>query len=291
MVTLQQEYCKIYQQRVTVKNYKACVFGNPIKQSKSPIIHSMFAQQFKINLDYQKRLAQPDGFATSARGFFADDVAIGANVTMPFKDDALKFASTLSIQAQRAGAVNTLIQTKSGIIGDNTDGYGLVTDLLEHNVELTGVKLLIIGAGGAVKGVLPALIEANVSHIDIFNRSIKKAQSLSDYTTQYAPGRTRVVMSDEFDSDYDLIINGTSLSLQSTLPEIPVRIFSSKPVVYDMVYLNEPTIFLKHALEQGCDVCIDGLGMLAHQAARSFDLWFNKKPEVDPVLEFLRQQL
>lgn len=274
-----------------MNQYKACVFGNPIKQSKSPTIHQMFAEQFDIPLDYQKRLAQPDAFALSAQDFFADENSIGANVTMPFKDDALKFANNLSVQARRAGAVNTLIKTKSGITGDNTDGYGLVSDLLDHNLELNAAKVLIIGAGGAVKGVIPALIEANVSHVDIFNRSENKAQTLSNYTNQYALGRTKVVTSHSFDSDYDLIINGTSLSLQSTLPEIPVSVFLNKPVVYDMVYLNEPTVFLKYASEQGCGVCIDGLGMLAHQAARSFYLWFNKKPNVQPVLEFLRQQL
>lgn len=265
----------------------ACVFGNPIEQSKSPIIHAMFATEFGLRLDYQKRLAPSDGFAHSASQFFKYKGCIGANVTMPFKQDALQWVDELSSQAKRAGAVNTIIRDGENFIGDNTDGYGLVADLRNHNVELTNAKVLMIGAGGAAKGALPALLDAGIKNIAIFNRSVNKAEALVDYTNSYAPQKTHLY--DNSDDTFDIVINATSLSLQANLPDLPDTIFANKPAVYDMVYLPQPTVFMQKAQQRGCTNVIDGLGMLVYQAAHSFYLWFDKKPNCEPVYAYLRE--
>jgi len=271
---------------LTSSIFKACVFGNPIEQSKSPIIHADFAKQFDIDLEYTKRFAEADSFVESASQFFADPACQGANVTMPFKHDACKWVDTLSPQAKHAGAVNTIIRKDGKFIGDNTDGYGLTSDLLAHKVELKDARVLLIGAGGAAKGALPALIDAGIKSVSIYNRTIEKAQALVDDTERYKKGIAQLY--EAGDSNFDLIVNATSLSLQGHLPEISNTIFSNQPAVYDMVYLFEPTVFLAHAQEQGASITIDGLGMLVHQAARSFYLWFNKKPDTQAIYQKLR---
>lgn len=265
---------------------KACVFGNPIEQSKSPIIHGMFAEQFDIPLDYAKRFAQPDAFIESATRFFEQEHCIGANVTMPFKHDAWQWVNELSDQAKQAGAVNTIIKKDDIYIGDNTDGYGLVTDLLAHNVTLEGARLLLIGAGGAAKGALPALVDAGISHVHIYNRSQDKAEELVSHTNAYKQGVASLYVTQE--GVYDVIVNATSLSLKGQLPALPSTIFENQPAVYDMVYLSKPSAFLQQAQGAGCVTCIDGLGMLVHQAARSFYLWFDKQPNTTPVYQYLR---
>lgn len=264
----------------------ACVFGNPIAQSKSPIIHNMFAKQCNLSLDYQKRLAQNDGFIASVEAFFSDESTVGANVTMPFKLDALQWVTTLSSQAKRAGAVNTIIRKNDGFEGDNTDGKGLVADLNYHNINVKNAKILIIGAGGAAKGALPALLDEGAKEVFIYNRSKDKATALVDYTNEYAGNKAKVY--DASISDFTIIINATSLSLDGNLPDLPNSIFANKPCVYDMVYQSQPTVFMQHASTLGCDTVIDGLGMLVHQAAYSFYQWFSYMPNCTPVYEYLR---
>lgn len=264
----------------------ACVFGNPIEQSKSPIIHQLFAKQFDISIDYQKRLAGIDEFAKSADSFFQNPYAIGANVTMPFKHDALKWVDTLSIQAKKADAVNTIIRTSKGFMGENTDGIGLVNDLKRHQVNLNNAKLLLIGAGGAAKGALPALVDAGVSHVSLYNRSPANAAQLIAHSHTYAPNLVQLYKSE--DTSFDVIINATSLSLHAQIPALPDTIFFKHPVVYDMVYQSQPTAFLQHATQMGCGKTIDGLGMLVEQAAHSFFLWFAVKPDTDRVFNRLR---
>ncbi len=253
----------------------------------------MFAKQFGLSLDYQKRLAPIDGFVQSANEFFANKHCIGANVTMPFKLDALNWVDELSVQAARAGAVNTIIRQQDKFVGDNTDGIGLVMDLQNHLVNLAGAKVLIIGAGGAAKGALPALIEANIESVCIYNRSIVKADKLVAETNAYTPDKAYTFGSlqtkgSQAMQEFDVIINATSLSLSANLPSLPDSIFNHHPAVYDMVYLSQPTQFLNKAATLGCDTCIDGLGMLVNQAAHSFFLWFGHKPDTQPVYEYLR---
>lgn len=264
----------------------ACVFGNPISQSKSPIIHTLFAEQCSITLHYAKRLADIDAFSDSANAFFEHPMAIGANVTMPFKHDAFEWVDSLSQQAQRAGAVNTIIRTSHGFVGDNTDGVGLVSDLHQHQIKLKGSKLLLIGAGGAAKGALPALADAGVASISLYNRSRAKAEQLIEHTNTYCAGLVQLYH--RMDADFDIIINATSLSLDEQLPELPDTIFAKHPAVYDMVYKSDPTVFLKHANRCGCQHTFDGLGMLIEQAAHSFYLWFGVKPNTASVCDYLR---
>jgi shikimate dehydrogenase len=248
----------------------------------------MFAEQFDIALDYQKRLAPADGFLTSANEFFSNKRCIGANVTMPFKGAALAWVNSLSLQAKRAGAVNTIIRKGDNFIGDNTDGIGLVSDLYNHDVLLKDANVLLIGAGGAAKGALPALVDANISKVSIYNRSPLKAKELVDYTNSYSLQKA-TLYDPKNDRPFDLIINATSLSLHGELPNLPEQIFTGAPCVYDMVYLSRPTAFLEKASTMGCSKNIDGLGMLINQAAHSFFLWFDKRPNCDPVFRYLRQ--
>ncbi|WP_250884184.1 shikimate dehydrogenase [Glaciecola sp. XM2] len=272
-------------------SYLACVFGNPIAQSKSPIIHGLFAKQFNIDLEYQKILAGADDFDAAADTFFSNAATIGANVTMPFKHDALAWVDDLSVQAKRAGAVNTIIRTPTGFIGDNSDGVGLVNDLVSHNVVLQGAHVLLIGAGGAAKGALPALIDAGIAHVYLYNRSAVKAKQLADHVNAYSEAMVSIY--ETSNQTFDVVINATSLSLDNALPDLPDTIFSNKPAVYDMVYQGQQemhnTAFLKHAKQLGCDIVIDGLGMLVEQAAYSFYLWFDKRPNSQEVLHYLRE--
>ena len=258
----------------------------------------MFAEQFDLPLEYVKREAPASGFVESAEVFFADPEALGANVTMPFKHDAFAWVNSLSSQAERAGAVNTIIRTKNGFIGDNSDGVGLVNDLLNHNIKIAGAKLLMIGAGGAAKGALPALLDASISSVHIYNRSHQKAVDLVNYTKEHSqayisvyPRQTNQVKALELaeqTTPFDIIINATSLSLSNQLPALPDTIFEGCPAVYDMVYLNQDTVFLEKAKSLSCKTAIDGLGMLVEQAAHSFFLWFGKKPETREVYKYLR---
>lgn len=264
----------------------ACVFGNPIEQSKSPIIHEMFAAEFGLPLVYTKRFAPKDGFEHSATQFFSSKNSIGANVTMPFKHDALKWVDSLSSQAKRAGAVNTIIRDGERFIGDNTDGYGLVADLQNHKVSLANANILIIGAGGAAQGALPALLDAGIKSVTIYNRSLNKAEELVNYTNRYAEQKASLYRLSA--ATFDIIINATSLSLNANLPDLPDTIFANNPAVYDMVYLPQSTVFMQRAQQLGCTNVIDGLGMLVHQAARSFYLWFTETPNCEPVYQYLR---
>lgn len=263
------------------------MFGNPIEQSKSPIIHSMFAQQCGIKLSYTKRLAPVDDFSSSANEFFEQSNAIGANVTMPFKHAAMTWVDKLSKQAGRAGAVNTIIRRNNKFIGDNTDGIGLVADLIQHEVELNEAKVLLIGAGGAAKGAVPALIEAGVRSVEIYNRSIDKAELLVAAVDKYANKKASLYQADV--NQYDLIINATSLSLHGQIPDLPASIFTQQPAIYDMVYQSSATAFMVEAKKQACNTLVDGLGMLVNQAAESFYLWFDVRPDTNAVLEYLRR--
>lgn len=267
----------------------ACVFGNPIAQSKSPQIHAAFAKQCGIELSYTRNLAEINQFRKAADDFFAQSESVGANVTMPFKHDALEWVDELSTQASRAGAVNTIVRRSDKFVGDNTDGLGLVSDLNRLGLDLHQKRVLMIGAGGAAKGAIPALVDAGVSHLQIQNRSAEKAQELTDVVNRYAP-KLACCFGSQTLQVFDLVVNATSLSMHNELPDIPNSVFEQAPMVYDMVYANSPTVFMRHAKKIGnCDTA-DGLGMLVGQAAHSFNLWFGKMPNTREVLAQLREE-
>lgn len=269
------------------------VFGNPIAQSKSPAIHQMFAEQVKVNIDYQAILAPLGGFETSAEAFFSQPQHIGANVTMPFKHDAFAMCSVLTDEAKLAQAVNTLYKTSEGLLGHNTDGLGLVQDLLRQQITLKGQRVLVIGAGGAAKGILGPLFDQGIHSLHMINRNVKRAKEL---VSQYMSGKPDwKFTAGGFDSvnheQYDIIINATSLSMNGEIPNLSNHIYKDAACIYDMVYLKEPTAFLKHAYQQGNQNLSDGLGMLVGQAAKSFELWTGQVVDTTPVLDVLRKQI
>ena len=265
------------------------VFGNPIAHSKSPLIHGMFAEQTGQALSYEALLAPLDDFAGFARDFFQD--GLGGNVTVPFKEEAFRLAGSLTARAQRAGAVNTLKKLDDGrLLGDNTDGAGLVRDLT-HNAgfALRGKRILILGAGGAVRGILEPFLAEQPAEMSIANRTPAKAEALAEAFADL--GNLRACGFDYRDEAFDLIVNGTSASLAGDVPPIdPQLIRPGHTLCYDMMYGAQPTAFNRWAAERGA-LTRDGLGMLVEQAAEAFYLWRGVRPLAEPVLQALRRQL
>ena len=265
------------------------VFGNPIAHSKSPLIHSLFAEQTGQAISYKPLLAALDSFPEFVTQFFVN--GSGANVTVPFKEQAFALADQLSERAQRAKAVNTLKKLDDGrLLGDNTDGAGLVNDLLNNHVVLAGQKILILGAGGAVRGVLEPLLAQGPAEVCIVNRTVEKAEQLA---CEFADlGHMTAAGYDWIDAPVDIIINGTSASLSGELPPLANSLIKAGDTVcYDMMYGKNTTVFNQWAQTQGAARTLDGLGMLVEQAAEAFFVWTGVRPNPKPVLEQLRAQL
>ena len=270
-----------------------CVFGNPVAHSKSPAIHAAFAEQTGEAIEYTAIAAPLDDFAGAWRRFVAEG-GRGANVTVPFKEEAFRLCDTLSQRARRAGAVNTLILGGNGlsqdlkVYGDTTDGVGLVRDLKRHGVTLAGARVLVLGAGGAVRGVLEPLLAERPVGVRVANRTAAKAEVLAGDFSELGE-----IIGGGFDAvagQFELVINGTSASLAGDLPPLPGGLFASGATAYDMMYGAEPTVFLRWAAEHGARP-VDGLGMLVEQAAESFFQWRGKRPDTAPVLAELRRAL
>jgi len=271
------------------------VFGNPIAHSKSPQIHTLFAQQTKQSLTYTAELAEIGQFELAVRNFINNN-GKGLNITVPFKEDAWSIASERSERAQRAGAVNTLSLLPDGhLFGDTTDGIGLVRDLMQnHKITLTDKDILVIGAGGAVRGVLESILEQNPKSLLITNRTAHKAVQLADDFSDIGNIRGCGLTdtgSTYSHNDFDIVINGTSASLQGDLPALPDSIFRKNSCSYDMMYAKQETPFMQWSASCGAENIYDGLGMLVEQAAESFFLWRKVKPETAPVIEQIRQLL
>ncbi|MDO4998245.1 MAG: shikimate dehydrogenase [Neisseria sp.] len=260
------------------------VFGNPIAHSKSPQIHALFAAQEGVEIVYERILAPLDGFADAARAFFQAG-GRGANVTLPFKTDAFELADELSERAQTAGAVNTLIPLPDGRLrGDNSDGVGLVYDITQYwNIDLKDKNVLIIGAGGAVRGVLQPLL-AQGANITLVNRTEETAQALAQ---QFGVNLAKFA---DLKQSFDVVINGTSSSLNDDLPPVPSAVFADCELAYDMVYANEATAFMRFAAEQGARQTADGIGMLVGQAAFSYQLWRGFAPDIRPVIAAMKAE-
>lgn len=268
---------------------KLAVFGNPIAQSKSPLIHQMFAEQFNLTISYERVLGEESTFEDQLATFFADANAVGANITMPFKETAANWADEKSTGVTKANAANTLIRQPNGFRAETTDGKGLVSDLLRNNIPLSGKSVLLIGAGGAARGAIEDLLSEQPAHIFISNRSALNAQRLVKIADDK---KVSAVTENECQKlRVDIIINATSLSLNGKVPVVGDAIFSNHPAVYDMVYQDTDTCFIKKAKALGCTKAFDGLGMLVGQAAESFYLWFGLRPDVEPVLARMRQEL
>ncbi|KGJ94774.1 shikimate dehydrogenase [Colwellia psychrerythraea] len=264
------------------------VFGNPIEHSRSPDIHHIFAEKSQQSIDYQKQLVDIEDFSNAVSGFIHQG-GKGANVTVPFKEQALIIADELTERASLAGAVNTLSFREGKIFGDNTDGEGLVQDLIANNVILKQSRILLLGAGGAARGVLLPLLAQTPHSIVVANRTVSKAEILCQH---FADKRLSACgFQDLEQQQFDVIINATSASLSGSLPPIPISLISQNVVCYDMVYGKDLTPFLRWAKENGAIKVIDGLGMLVGQAAVSFEVWRGIAPEVRSVIDSLRASL
>lgn len=264
------------------------VVGNPIAHSKSPDIHARFAAQTGQDMTYERLLAPLDGFTDTIAAFVSQG-GRGVNVTVPFKLEAHALASTLSERARAAGAVNTLSFDGVAIAGDNTDGVGLVTDIVANaGFSLTGLRVLLLGAGGAARGVLLPLLGERPLDLVIANRTAARAEELAAMFAPYGP--VRAATFDALAGQFDLVVNATSASLADEVPPIPPQVFGAGTLAYDMMYGAQPTAFMRLA-DQEKAMTRDGLGMLVEQAAESFFIWRGVRPDTAPVHAALRAQL
>jgi shikimate dehydrogenase len=256
------------------------VMGNPVAHSKSPQIQAQFAGQTGEPVVYERMLVPLDGFPAAVSDLIASG-AKGANVTVPFKLEAYGLATALTERASAAGAVNTLKFHGNVILGDNTDGAGLCTDIVRNcGVALRGKRVLLLGAGGAARGVLLPLLHLQPSQLVLANRSMDKAEAL----VQRFAGDGNLVASDygSLQGTFDVIVNATAASLAGDMPPLAAGLFGADTLAYDMMYGAEPTVFMQFARRQGAAVR-DGLGMLIEQAAESFYVWRGVRPETAPV--------
>jgi len=281
------------------------VFGNPVAHSKSPVIHKLFKDQTGQDITYDKQQVELDQFAQAAKKFF-DEGGKGLNITVPFKLDAYAFAEkhgSVSERAKLAGAVNTLKKMPDGkIYGDTTDGVGLIRDLRNKcliifpnfpQFNLIGNSVLILGAGGAVRGIIHEIIREGFREIVIANRTKATAVELAEKFSRFQSKVTGCGYLELEKESVDLIINGTSASLFGDLPPIPGELVKPTTLCYDMMYGKEDTVFMQWAKQRGSEYVFDGLGMLVEQAAESFRLWRGDKLQLDTrsVIDEVRRQL
>lgn len=302
--------------------HRFAVIGHPVQHSRSPIIHHAFAQQFGIDLVYEKIEAPINNFEATVRQFFKTGGS-GLNVTVPFKENAWQMAQNhLSERAALAGAVNTLWQVNENLHGCNTDGVGLVNDLERLGVKLNGARIMMVGAGGAARGVMQPLIDAGCAHLHIVNRTETRAHELSalclshlakrsvqrtlashssqalqshlqgSLAHQDQPVITAGSLADaKLGAPWSLVINASSSSLSNQAPALPADLYAQGAWAYDMMYGANPTAFMMQAKQAGASNQADGLGMLVGQAAESFYIWHGVKPDPLPVIELLRNTL
>jgi shikimate dehydrogenase len=277
------------EESMSVQRY--AVIGHPVSHSLSPRIHAVFARQTGIALEYTAIDAAPEDF-DAVLAEFAAEGGVGANITLPHKTRAAQICNYLSEAAQRAGAANTLVRTATGWQGDNTDGIGLVRDLTDrHSLDLRSRRTLLIGAGGAARGVAPALLDAGIGDLYIVNRTSERADALADVLAQ--PGRVHPRYLDDIGhlGNFDLVINATSAARGGdALPSLPINLVAPRGAAVDLSYGEAAVPFLAWARSARAHDCIDGLGMLVEQAAESFQRWHKVRPETDAVYELLRNR-
>ncbi|MGV6826083.1 MAG: shikimate dehydrogenase [bacterium] len=264
------------------------VIGNPIAHSKSPEIHAAFAKSLGHDISYERILGNPDDFAGDVQRFF-DAGGMGMNVTVPFKEQAFELAEKLSDRARIAQAVNTLMPTEDGLFGDNTDGAGLVTDLgCNHLFQFHGARILLLGAGGAARGVVLPLLEQSPATLVIANRTASKAETLAtELNDQRAIGTGFDGLAGQ---QFDLIVNATAAGLKGEVPPIPDDVLANGGWTYDMMYASEPTAFMRWGQQQGAGKALDGIGMLVEQAAEAYFVWRGARPVTDTVINQLKGQ-
>lgn len=283
-------------QPATTKPERFAVIGHPVKHSRSPSIHQQFAQQTQIALTYQRLEVPLDGFKSAVEQFFASG-GRGLNVTVPFKLEAWDLARHhLSARAKQAQAVNTLWWQEGALHGCNTDGVGLISDLNRLGVRCKGARILMIGAGGAARGVLGPLLETGCTQIHIVNRTAERAHALIQEWADIEPSSQQKLTAGALTeaanpAGWDLVINASASSLGGEAPEVPKGLYAVGAWAYDLMYSPSPTAFMTQAQADGATFLSDGLGMLVGQAAESFYIWHGKRPDIQPVLRSLRQEL
>jgi shikimate dehydrogenase len=267
------------------------VIGNPIAHSRSPEIQLAFAAQTGERLRFERLLAPLGAFPSTVRRF-RDEGGIGANVTVPFKLEAYDLATQLTQRASLAGAVNTLkFHGKDAIVGDNTDGVGLVRDLERLGVPLRGAHVLLLGGGGSARGVIGPILDETPESLTLANRTLDKIERLAELFG----GRAIVPEAVSYEAlkgrSFDVVVNATSASLNNESLPVPEGVFAGTTLVYDMMYGAAPTRFLRDAAGQGARRLADGLGMLVEQAAESFYIWRGMRPDTASVHSRLRAEL
>ena len=264
------------------------VFGHPVAHSLSPHIHATFGRQTGIALRYQAIDASPEGFHDALAAFAAAG-GLGANITLPLKEAAFALCATVTERARRCGAVNTLARSDGQWHGDNTDGAGLVRDLTERlRLDLRQRRTLLIGAGGAARGVAPSLLDAGVGELFIVNRTPERADALADMLGQPARVHARYLADVGTLGNFDLLINATSAARGGALPQLPMSLLAPRCTAVDLSYGEAAIPFLAWARAHGAHQAVDGLGMLVEQAAESFALWHGVRPQTDDVYEELQ---
>lgn len=264
------------------------VMGNPVAHSRSPEIHQRFAGQFSLKIDYRRIQVDVGGFQQAVDGFRAAG-GRGLNVTVPFKLDAYRLSDVRSERAAIAGAVNTLWFDDDGVHGDNTDGVGICTDIVDNiGYALSGRRLLVLGAGGAVRGVIGELLDQGPQCVVVANRTVDKAIDLADRFRAHGDIEG-CGFRDLARGSFDIVINGTAASLHGEMPDLPALSLAPDSLAYDMMYAAEPTTFMEWSLARGVGRVYDGLGMLVEQAAASFAIWHGKRPDTAPVIRALRE--
>ncbi len=266
------------------------VMGNPIGHSKSPQIHTQFAAQTGQCMTYEALLVELGEFPSAVVTFHSAG-GKGLNITVPFKQEAWQLAKLRTARAERAGAVNTLWWNEQGeLTGDTTDGVGLVHDLRNnHGVKFAAMRILLLGAGGAARGVVEPLLAELPQSLVIANRTVAKADELAAHFNQLGP-ISGCGFDALYDQQFDLVINATAAGLSGAVPLIPKSVFAKNAWAYDMMYATEPTAFVRWSLQVGAAQARDGLGMLVEQAAEAFWIWRGVRPETGPVIEWLRKR-
>lgn len=271
---------------MTSSTDKYCVIGNPIAHSKSPEIHPVYARQTGQDLVYERCLAPLDGFAATVQRLVAEGYR-GANVTLPFKIEAVQVCTRLEERARAAGAVNTLVFANGEIVGDNTDGPGLVADITRNaGVAIGGKRILVLGAGGAARGALLPFIQQGPREIVVANRTVATAEKLAgDFGRRGVPIRASGFA--EVEGSFDIIVNATSGSIAGEVPPVAPTVFGPDALALDMMYGNQPTVFMEFAAGHGATTR-DGLGMLVEQAAEAFAIWRGVRPDTAEVFRMMR---
>ena len=270
----------------SVANY--AVLGNPVKHSKSPQIHLLFAEEMGITLEYNAIEVPNDELSTYVN-LFSSQGGKGLNITVPFKENAYKLCTEITSRALESGSVNTIkFDTETNIIGDTTDGEGFINDLRKnYGINLQNKSILILGAGGTVKSIIERLVSEEIKNVVIVNRTLSRAEELEKKFKNKIDIKSfsyETLPNDIF----DVIVNGTSLSLSSEVPPVSRNIINKNTFCYDLMYSSDKTVFIKWAIENGALRAADGLGMLVEQAAESFFIWHGVKPNTAKVIEALK---